>query len=215
MALHAGAALGLLIGEGGELLDELRDLVSRRLLVLALATAPAALAGLGLEHRIQSRLGTPPTIAAGLLVGGLAMALADRSPEHRRAGEADLRDGLWLGLAQASALIPGVSRGGATLAAARWRRFRRADAARLSEALSWPVITGATLLKARRVGQGDLREHRSRLCVGATASLLSTLAASRFGGRNQGRPLLPYAVYRAGLAAVILLRLRRDAAAQR
>lgn len=207
VALHAGAALGLLIGRRHEWLTELRELGSRHLLVLAVASAPAGLAGLGLERRIESRLSAPRTIAAGLLAGGVAMALADRAPEERAARDAGLDDGLVLGLAQAFALLPGVSRRGATLTAARWRRFRRRDAACLSGELAWPVIGGATLLKGWRLHRSGLGAGRTQLLTGAATSLLSTLALSRL--RHSGRQaLLPFAVYRAGLAAVILLHLR-------
>ncbi len=79
------------------------------------------------------------------------MALADRSPQERRAEEAGACDALWLGVAQACSLIPGVSRNGATLAAARWRRFTRVDANRLSRHAALPIIAGATLLKGMRL----------------------------------------------------------------
>ena len=81
------------------------------------------------------------------------MALADRSPQTRRHEQAGVADGLWLGVAQACSLIPGVSRNGATLAAARWRRFTRTDANRLSRHAALPVIAGATLLKGVRLAR--------------------------------------------------------------
>jgi undecaprenyl-diphosphatase len=205
VALHAGAALGLLIQTSPGLRPQLRRLERRHLLIIAAASTPAGAAGLLLERRIEARLGTPATIAAGLLAGSLAMALADRAPEEREAGEAGFTDALWLGLAQATALIPGVSRAGATLTAARGRHFGRPAAGRLSAEMAWPVIGGATLLKAWRLRYG-LREHLAPLLAGGGASLLSTLLVARH--RRSAGALLPYAVYRATLAAVILLRLR-------
>ena len=118
VALHAGTAVALALG---------RRPIRWRFLVAA--TAPPALAGFVFERVVEERLGSPPTIAAGLVAGAVAMVLADRTPARRT--DPDLADGLALGLAQALALIPGVSRSGATRAAARARGFSRADAARL------------------------------------------------------------------------------------
>src|SRR5436190_3098302 len=109
VALHAGTALAL------ALLDRRR----LRWGLLIAATAPPALAGLAFERPIETRLGTPRTIAAGLVVGSVAMVLADRAPERRTVEQAGVADGAWLGAAQALALIPGVSPSGATRAAAR------------------------------------------------------------------------------------------------
>src|SRR5204862_4015900 len=97
------------------------------------------------------RLGGPATTAAGLIAGAIAMAIADRSPQERGPGDARAIDGLALGLGQAAALVPGVSRNGATLAAARWRRFDRAQANVLSRTVALPIIVGAALLKGVRL----------------------------------------------------------------
>jgi undecaprenyl-diphosphatase len=205
VALHAGAAAGLLLGVPSEL---------RRLdpMLTGLGSVPAGVAGLTLERRIETQAGTPGTIAAGLLLGGLALALADRAPEQRRAEDATVKDALWLGMAQAGALIPGVSRNGATLAAARLRRFRRGDAARLSRQLAWPVIFGAVGLKGWRLrAEPELRANAPELAAGALASSISTLVAVRIiAERENERPLLPYAIYRAVLALLALVRLRRS-----
>src|SRR4051812_3068694 len=116
VALHAGTAAALLIVLGPPRL---------RPVFLAAAVMPPGLAGLALERRIEQRLGTPATLAAGLLAGAAALVLADRTPPARAARDATPADGLVLGLAQAAALVPGVSRSGATLAAARELGFGR------------------------------------------------------------------------------------------
>jgi undecaprenyl-diphosphatase len=113
VALHAGTAAALLIMLRGEVSDAFRNGWPRSLALLGVASAPAALAGYGLERQIEGRLGTPATIAAGLLGGGIALAWADRAPETRTSGDAGVADALWLGVAQACALVPGVSRSGA------------------------------------------------------------------------------------------------------
>src|SRR4051794_15530962 len=109
VALHAGTALALLAaGEG-----------RARPWLGALALGPPAAAALAFERAIEQRLGGPRSVAFGLAAGGLAMALADRRPGRRGAVDAGVSDALWLGAAQAAALVPGVSRSGMTRAAAR------------------------------------------------------------------------------------------------
>ena len=77
------------------------------------------------------------------------MVIADARPQRRGRGRVQPADGLALGLAQTAALIPGVSRNGATLAAARWRGFSREQANMLSRTVALPVISGAALLRGR------------------------------------------------------------------
>jgi undecaprenyl-diphosphatase len=133
VALHGGAGLALAVAMREELVEAVARLDRRRSVLIALSLAPPALAGLVLRGPIERRLGSPRSIAAGLLAGAAAMALADSAPPEgkRRLAQAGPSDGLALGLAQALALIPGVSRSGATLTAARdrWRRGLRLDAA--------------------------------------------------------------------------------------
>lgn len=209
VALHAGTAAALLIVVRAELGELIRNLSPRVLALAGAASAPAALAGYTLERPIERRLGTPGTIALGLVAGGLALAWADRTPGCRASSDADMVDALWLGLAQASALAPGVSRSGATLAAARHRGFTRDGAGRLSRHVAAPVIAGAALLKARRLRRRGVPPGAAApLAVGLAASFGSTLAAARIiSSVDRGRPLAPYAAYRMVLAAVVLRRL--------
>ncbi|MGH2927490.1 MAG: undecaprenyl-diphosphate phosphatase, partial [Solirubrobacteraceae bacterium] len=101
VALHAGTAGALLIALRSEVAQGVREIDADGLVFAALALAPAAIAGLTLEQSIERRLGTPATVAAGLACGSVAMALADRAPQTRTAGDATPVDALWLGLAQA------------------------------------------------------------------------------------------------------------------
>ena len=120
--------------------------------LIALSFAPPAVVGYLLERPIERRLGTPATIAAGLLAGSAAMVAADRlGATSRRREDAGAIDGLALGVAQAVSLMPGVSRNGATLAAARARGFNRADANVLSRHVALPIIVGASALKGARL----------------------------------------------------------------
>jgi undecaprenyl-diphosphatase len=212
VALHTGTAAALLITLRGEVDEAVRGLSPRRLLLIALSFAPPAVIGYRFERSIERHFGTPPTVAAGLFAGAVAMALADRAPQERRHEDAGVIDALWLGVAQAFSLIPGVSRNGATLAAARMRRFTRVDANRLSRHAALPVIAGATLLKGVRLSRRGLPAGSAvPFAAGAGAAFVSTLGSTRLiRALERDSSLLPYALYRIGLAALIARRFARD-----
>jgi undecaprenyl-diphosphatase len=262
VALHAGALAALLVGDRAEVARELRSLDGQRIRLLALSALPPALAGLTLGGQIERRLGTPRSIANGLVAGALAMAAAD-SPRllagraRRRAGprrtagrrhskgrrmpgatpgdprrhrDAGPLDALALGLAQTCALVPGVSRSGATLTAARARGFAPEDASVLSRQVALPVIAGATALQvARALRSSRRRAHGAPagppaesaaphgppatsgrgFAAGALASFAATLASIRLlRAVRRDRPLWPYAAYRIALAGLVFRRLR-------
>ncbi len=215
VALHGGAGLALAIDMRRELLARAGALDARRAIVIALSLAPPALAGWALQRPIERRLGGPGPIAAGLLAGALAMAVADaRAPDPGRTqDDAGPLDGLALGLAQAAALAPGVSRSGATLTAARLRGFRRRDANALSWHAALPVILGAGALKGVRSWRWRGRAATlasAPLAAGVASAFVSTLASRRAlrAIRAGDRPLLPYSLYRCLLAALVIARMR-------
>lgn len=212
VALHAGAAAALLIGQRETIAAELRSFDGRRALLLGLSFLPAAVVGYTLERPIERRLGGPRATAFGLLAGAAAMLVADRRPQQRGQGEATAADGLALGLAQAAALAPGVSRNGVTLAAARWRRFSRDQANLLSRTIALPIIVGATALKGERLRRRGISPRlRRSMAIGVAASFASTLASQRLIRLvERDRALWPYAAYRATLAAAVLAKLRRQ-----
>lgn len=211
VALHAGTAAALLVALRGEVDEAARGLNRRRVTLVVLSFAVPAVAGLTLERPIEQRLGTPGSIAGGLLAGSAAMAWADRTgPTSRRRESAGAVDAVWLGVAQACALIPGASRNGMTLAAARWRGFGREDANVLSRHVALPVIVGATALKGTRLARRGLPPGLAgRFAVGVLASFASTLGSTWLIRQvERDRSLMPYAAYRALLAAAVLTRSR-------
>lgn len=212
VALHAGTAAALLFALRTEVAATARAIDRQSAGFLAATLAPPALAGLVCERAIERRLGTPASIAAGLAGGSVAMAAADLLGARTRASaQAGCADGLALGLAQACALTPGVSRNAATLAAARWRGFARPDAHALSARTAVPVIVGATALKGLRLRRRGLPPSTARgFGAGIAASALSTLAAVRvLRALPRDRSMLGFAAYRVALAALVLGRLRR------
>ena len=211
VAVHGGAALALLVGQRQLIADELRRIDGRRISVIALSFVPPAIAGLAFEREIEQRLGGPRGMALGLAAGAIAMLAADRSPQERGAGEATAADGLALGIAQASALAPGVSRNGATLIAARCRRFSRAQANLLSRTVALPVIAGAAVLKGVRLRKRGIEPELARpMAVGVATAFVSTLASQGLIRMiERDRALWPYAAYRLALASLIIARSRR------
>lgn len=209
VALHAGTALALLIGQRRVIAQELAAFDRRRASVVALSFLVPAIAGYLLERPIERRLGGPAGIAAGLTGGALAMVLADRRPQDRGSGDAGVVDGLALGVGQAAALVPGVSRNGATLTAARSRRFTREHANLLSRTVALPVIVGASLLKAIRLRRrGVTPGLRRSIVIGTAASFGSTLASRELINLvERDRALWPYAAYRVALAAAVIARM--------
>ena len=211
VALHAGTAAALLITLRTEVSDAMRGMSLRIAQLIVLSFVPPAIVGYTLERPIERRLGTPGTIALGLVAGSVVMARADRTPQTRTSHDAGLTDALCLGLAQACALLPGVSRNGATLAAARRRGFTREDANKLSRHVALPVIAGATVLKTVRLARRGLPPRSAvPIALGAAASFASTLGSTWLIRQvERDRSLAPYAVYRLGLAALVLGRLAR------
>lgn len=212
VAVHAGTAVALAWALRGEAASELAGFDRRRAAVVGLSFLPAAAVGYAFERRIESLSGDDRWLAGGLAAGSLAMVAADRRPQERGQGSAGPVDGLLLGLAQAAALVPGVSRNGATLTAARWRRFTRDQANRLSRTVALPVIAGASVLKGVRLARrGVPAGTRVAIAAGAGTSLISTLASKRLiDVVEQDRSLAPYAVYRLGLAVVAWRSARRS-----
>ena len=120
----------------------------RRVVFLIIATIPAVIAGLFLEDYVSSVLRDPRITATTLIVMGILLWFVDKArPRDRPLGTMRATDALLIGLAQALALVPGVSRSGATITMGRGLRFDRKNAAVFSFLMSMPVIAGAAILK--------------------------------------------------------------------
>ncbi|WCB91409.1 Undecaprenyl-diphosphatase [Baekduia alba] len=197
IALHAGTLPALVV-----------LVPTPRPALLVVSTIPPALAGLLFEDLVEERLGTTRGIALGLLLGSAAMLLADAIGDRSRtdAGAATAADALVVGLAQACALVPGASRLGLSVAAARLRGFDRPAAFALARGAGLPVIAGATALKTVRLARRGLpRELRAPFAVGAVAALASTFAAAPLRAATS---VVPAAAERALLAGAALVRAR-------
>jgi len=173
------------------------------LLRLAVASVPAAVAGVLLQDVVEERFRALPLQAATLVVFGLALWLADRA---RRGGRtADVPGwgtSLLVGVAQALALVPGVSRSGITMTAGRLAGLDRVSAARFSFLLATPITFGTGLVELRRLPH-DLPVLA--LAVGVATSALVGLLAIHGLIRWLGRAGFgAFFAYRVVLAALIL-----------
>ena len=205
VALHAGTAAALVIVLRREVAEVMRELDGARLLRHALALLPPAVAAFAFERPIEERLGSPRGVAVAQIAAGAALALADLRPADRSHEDATARDALLIGVAQACALAPGVSRNGATLTAARLLRFERRAANRISRHAALPLILAAAGLKGARLWRRGLPRA---IPVGAAAAFVSTIAASPLVRVVDGaRSYAPFAAYRAAIGIVSLMRL--------
>ncbi|MDP9222984.1 MAG: undecaprenyl-diphosphate phosphatase [Actinomycetota bacterium] len=129
-----------------------RDADERVAWLLIVGTIPGAIAGAVFEQVIEKKLGQPGLIAIMLAAFGVLLYVVDkRSDRTREIDDLHLKDALLIGIAQAVALQPGVSRSGVTITAARALGVEREDAARFSFLLALPIIGGAGALKAVKV----------------------------------------------------------------
>jgi undecaprenyl-diphosphatase len=174
-----------------------------RVVYLVVATIPAALAGLTVQDLAESAFRSPRLIAVTLASMGIVLWLVDRAaPRDRQLPSMRLRDALLVGLAQVLALVPGVSRSGATITGARLCGFDRQSAAVFSFLMSFPITLAAAAVKAPEA----VREGHAilPLAVGVGAAALSSwlaiAALLRFVVRHSYGI---FAAYRLALAVVV------------
>ncbi len=194
---------------------------ARLLILLVLATIPGALAGALLEDFFEGMFARPVAAAGFLLLTAAILTLAESAwarrssaPEGnspRALSALSWSDALTVGLAQAVAILPGVSRSGATIAAGLGRGLEREAAARFSFLLSTPIILGAGAMQMLQLFQtGGWAGEAPTLIVGFLAALVSGGLSIHFLLRYvRRRPLYPFALYCVllgvlGLVAAIL-----------
>lgn len=171
---------------------------------LVLATLPGVLAGYFLESYAETVFRSPLLVAFTLSAVGLILYLGDKYHQHRKnLLGMTWKDSLWIGLSQAVAIVPGVSRSGATITAGLFRGLGRQAAARFSFLLSAPIILGAAVFNFPQLARSGFD---IRLIVAMASSALSGYLAIKYLLKFVERS--SYAVffwYRLGLAAVIWL----------
>jgi undecaprenyl-diphosphatase len=218
VALHMGTLLGALIYFRHDVALYLaawvrsiraravRTTDERLAWLLIVGTLPGAVAGALFETVIEDKLGKPWLIAVMLAVFGVILFVVDRrSSQDRELPDLRLRDALVIGVAQAVALQPGVSRSGVTITAARGLGVERAAAARFSFLLSLPIIAGAGAFKAVGLVGTGFQGYGSQFFWGFVASAISGfLVISFLLAYLRRHDFTPFVVYRLAVAALVL-----------
>jgi undecaprenyl-diphosphatase len=171
------------------------------------ATVPAALAGAAGESFIEKRLGDPWQIAILLAVFAIILWVADRVPPRRSIEDIGWKGAVGVGLAQCLALMPGTSRSGVTITAARFLKLNRDDAARLSFLLLIPIVFGAAVLKGAKVAVDGLPPGSTGpFVVGMlAAAVVGLMAIWGLLGYVRRHTYTVFVVYRLALSAAILI----------
>ena len=238
VSLHVGTAVAILAYFWKDWLELARESVTgilsgsplgnrKRMLMwfVAAGTLPAVIVGLLFEQEIEETLRSPLVTVVTLAVFGMFLYLCERRSRLARSlDQFSWGDALWIGLSQALALIPGVSRSGITMSTALLRNADRASAARFSFLLATPVIVGAGVLETWRLleivrtpaalSAGIPAQDNiswAVLAIGILFAAVTGFFCIRFFLRYlQTRTFVPFVVYRFVLAAVVLAFYLRD-----
>ena len=216
VALHLGTLAALLIYYREEWLRIIRALFTgdrdgRRLFVLlVVASVPGAILGVLFEKQAETVFRSPLLIGGALATLGVVLWVCDiRAPQERGIGQITVADAILIGVAQAFALVPGVSRSGATITVGRLLKLNRQDAANFSFLMSAPIIAGAGLLKAPELIRSGLTPG---LGAGFAASaIFGLMAIALLLNYVRTRTYEVFAWYRLALAAVIIVIFLRRA----
>lgn len=178
----------------------------RLALYLLAATIPALLLGLFVDRYLGSLLRDPLVVAWALIGFGLVLYAADRvGPRALRIEDVTLKSALLIGFAQVLAFIPGTSRSGITITAARLLGFERAEAARFSFLLSIPAIAAAGLWEGRKLlAEGDPALLQAAVLTAGLSALAGLLAIAFLMAWLRRASFAPFVVYRVGLGLVLM-----------
>jgi len=180
----------------------------RLILAIIFGTIPAVLLGIAAGDLLEGAVRTPLVVAGAVTVGALLLWFAERvSTRERPLQSVGVIDGVMVGLAQALALIPGISRSGATISGGLLLGFRRDAAARLGFLLGIPAIAGAGTIELKRVLESseDLAASAPLLVIGIVSAFVSGLLAIKLLFRIlDGGSTRIFVVYRLAFAAVLI-----------
>ena len=177
--------------------------------LIVLGSLPAAFVGFAFEDFFETLFGAPIWVGVLLLVTGALLAASEKWSRRRmRVTQLGWVDALIVGLAQALAIAPGISRSGATISAGLWRGLQRDSAARFSFLLSVPIIMGAGLFQLKDLWEvpGAINSPLVLLAGFVSAGVSGFLSIKFLLRYLRSRPLYPFAVYcwTAGLLSILL-----------
>ena len=204
VALHAGTLFALILFFWRDWL-ELIFKKQRLFKLIILASIPAGVAGYLLNDIVENNLRKPIVISIMLIAVGILMLVAERTNKHKGIEKTGLKDSLIIGIAQAIAIIPGVSRSGITISAGLFRGFEREASARFSFLLSTPLIAGATALHLKEALISQTNHDFRLFFAGIITSFITGFIAIKFLLKFlKKNPLNLFVYYRFVLSAVII-----------
>jgi undecaprenyl-diphosphatase len=204
VALHGGTLIALLFCFWKDWV-ELFTKKQKMLGMILLSSIPAGAAGFFLNDIVEKSLREPFLISIMLVVVGFIMLAAEKAEKYKDLEKTDLMDALFIGIAQATALIPGVSRSGITIAAGLFKGIKRDASARFSFLLSTPIIAGATALHFKKILTSHESYDLQLFAAGfVTSSITSFIAIKFLLSFLRKHPLNLFVYYRFILAVVII-----------
>jgi undecaprenyl-diphosphatase len=211
--LHGGTLIAIFLVLRRDIWALLKNPIQPLTLYLAVATIPAALAGFFLNDFIEAAFSGGALLGYAFIFTSLALFaaeyLADLSRWERRSGDINWLDALIIGLLQAVAIMPAVSRSGLTLSGALVRKLERGFAARFSFLMAIPVILGALALQLKEFltrETGDTAIALAPMLAGtASAALVGIVSVSLMLKIVRERSLKGFGVYTAVLGILILI----------
>lgn len=218
VALHMGTFVGAVIYFRTDLWSYLkaffascraraiRNTEERLAWAIVIGTIPGMIAGAALESVIEDKLGQPVIIAVMLAVMGVVLYVVDRvARQDRGLDSIGPRTGLFVGIAQALALQPGISRSGITITAGRSIGLDRATAARFSFLMALPIIAGAGGLKGLDLMQTGFQGYGAQFIAGFTAAAVSGFLVIWFLLKYlRTHDFLVFMIYRVAVAVLVL-----------
>lgn len=212
VALHIGTLLALVIFFWKDILGLINNVFNksaqgRLSRIIIIGTIPAGLIGYLYSDWIDDNLRKPSTVVITMIIMGLLMLAVEKySSKKRNISSINMQDGLKIGFAQALALIPGVSRSGATITAGMIQGLKRADGARLSFLMAIPITAGAIIGSLLGAESGELSGQTNIFAIGILMALISGLFAIRFLLKFLSKNSLSvFAYYRIALALIVFL----------
>jgi undecaprenyl-diphosphatase len=173
---------------------------------LIYGTIPIAVLGLVFKDQIETGARDLRLIGWVLIVFGIVLWAVDRvMPQRKTIADLGLADGLMYGAAQALALVPGVSRSGATITAGRALGYTRTDAARFSFLLSVPAVVLSGLFEARKVGEAGGPPWGPTLLATVVAFVVGYVSIAWLLRWLGSHSMLVFAIYRVALGALVLV----------
>ena len=217
VAMHVGTLIAILVYFKDDIVPLLRDLfasIKTRHVVgestlawaVLLGTIPVGLAGITLNGVVETYMRSPLVIAYMTIFFGIVLYVADRRAGAKETGHITLKIALFIGIAQAFALIPGTSRSGVTMSAAMLLGFSRVASAKFSFLLSIPVIVLAGGLKGLELIEAGVSVQWSMIVGAVVFSAISAYTCIYwFMGLIARSSMIPFVIYRLMLGAVLFV----------